>query len=197
MRTRAFVAITVVAVALTGCTTIVNHVVSNINHVIGAPSAKKSQPGLTKHASIGAKVTVVKRGEKPVFDGAPPTQIVLGAKARHGWKVTGCTIKISMHGYYSEKLALKKTADGWHVDAYVGLGKVIGWFVLNPANGGIYTLSPDQLRIASSENGQYQPDINRISVVTIDSVPKSLKSKTTLVGYLSPKKSKGAPNGRK
>lgn len=172
--------------------------VSNINHVIGVHPANKGLSKKMGQVSVGAEVKEVEHREKLVFGGALPATVILSDSSGNVDKVIGYVIKFEIGGYYPENITLKRTADGWHVENYLGLGKVIGWFVLNPQNGGIYTLSPDQLQAASSENGsQSKLDSNRIRLVTVHEVPKSLRDKITLVEYLSPKKSKGVPNGRK
>lgn len=196
MKIRRLVAITFVVAGLSGCTTIVDHMVDNINDVIGVKSTKEQQSSSKGHVSANAQVNVVVHGEKHVSESAVPAKISLKNQSSSGWVVTNYTIRISLPKYYASNITLKKTSDGWHVSNYLGLGKVIGWIIINPANGGVYTLSPDQLPTPPSRKRAVQV-ANHISILTIDSVPKSLQSKMTLVEYLSPKKSSSVANGRK
>lgn len=198
MRIGQFFVLPFVVAGLTGCTTIVDHMVSNINHVIGVHPANKGQSKKMGQASVGAEVREVEHREKLVFGGALPATVILKDSSDNADEVIGYVIKFAIDGYYPANITLKRTADGWHVENYLGLGEVIGWFVLNPRNGGIYTLSPDQLQAVSSEDGSRPKlDSDRIRLVTVHDVPKSLRDKMTLVEYLIAKKSKGVPNGRK
>lgn len=193
MKLRRLAAIAFVVAGLSGCTTVVDHMVDNINDVIGVKSANQQAES---KSHVLASANVVLHAEKHVFNGVLPAKIPLKHESDNGWNVTSYTMRISLRGYYPAAITLRRTTDGWHVSNYLGLGKVIGWVILNPANGGIYTLSPGQLSTASSGE-KYAPNSNHIWVLTIDSVPKPLRSEMTLVEYLSAKKSNVIPNGRK
>jgi len=49
-------------------------------------------------------------------------------------------------------LPLKGSVNGWYVAGNLFFGGLIGWLIIDPFNGGIYTLRPEKIDATLSAN---------------------------------------------
>lgn len=152
------------AVLLGGCATIVGDKTQLI------PIA--SDPDL---ASI---VIVDERGAQ-VFRGTTPTTVTLAKSDGSYWGKKSYTVTITKPGYASQTIAVTASANGWYIGGNIIFGGLIGWFIVDPFNGAMYTLSPKQIE---SELGQQAAHDNRapdggIAIVLLEDVPSALRAR--------------------
>jgi len=113
-----------------------------------------------------------------VFKGTTPTTVTL-----QYWGKKTYTVTITKPGYQSQSIPIAATANGWYIGGNILFGGLIGWFILDPLNGNMYTLSPDtltwNLSASSSHNNKAQD--GSIKIVLIEDVPESLRAKIVAV----------------
>lgn len=58
-------------------------------------------------------------------------------------------------------------------------GGLIGWFIVDPFNGAVYNLSPEQITASMGEKTSYNNNFSEgaISIVLLEDVPQQLKDK--------------------
>jgi hypothetical protein len=149
---------------LTGCATIVGD---------------KTQ--LVPISSTPSDATIVISDEKgaEVYKGKTPTSVTLQKSDGSYWGGKSFTVKISKAGYETQTIPITSNANGWYIGGNIVFGGLIGWFIVDPLNGGMYTLSPEQI---SSSLGAQAAHNNTatdgsISIVLIQDVPLSLLDK--------------------
>jgi hypothetical protein len=74
---------------------------------------------------------------------------------------------------------VKPSPNGWYIGGNIIFGSPVGWFIIDPLNGGMYTLSPEAVSSTSGENTTHnnRETDGSISIVLIQDVPLSLINK--------------------
>ncbi|WP_029718316.1 hypothetical protein [Rubrivivax benzoatilyticus] len=156
-------AIAVLAAALTGCATI-----------MGSP---------TQTLPIGstpsdADIMITDESGVQVFAGKTPTSVTLNKSTGRYWGGKKFTVTISKPGYKTQVIPVAAGANGWYIAGNLIFGGLIGWFVVDPLSGNMYTLSPES--VASSLPADPTAHNNKtsdgsISIVLLQDVPASLR----------------------
>lgn len=92
------------------------------------------------------------------------------------WGKKGFTVKISKPGFQTQTIPIKASANGWYIAGNLIFGGLIGWFIVDPLNGAMYTLSPSQVNsqlenTTASHNNLAE---GQISILLIQDVPPRL-----------------------
>jgi len=160
----------IVALALVcnACATIVGHQTQSIP-VSSTPS--------------DAVVSIVDEAGVEVFKGATPTNVMLQKSTGKYWGKKTFTVKIAKPGYQSQSIPITSSANGWYIAGNIVFGGLIGWFIVDPLNGAMYTLSPDALggTLAASSTHNNKARDGSITIVLIEDVPESLREKMVAV----------------
>ncbi|MFN2119723.1 MAG: hypothetical protein ACK2T0_04990 [Anaerolineales bacterium] len=150
-------------VLLTGCATIMGHPTQMVP-ISSTPS--------------GAKVTITDETGAMIYTGVTPASVTLKKSDGSYWGKKSYKVIISKPGYQKVVIPITAHANGWYIGGNFVFGGLIGWFIIDPLNGDMYTLSPQkvagtlgqkQARNTSGTNG-------RISIVLLQDVPTSLRS---------------------
>ncbi|TDN44105.1 hypothetical protein [Azoarcus indigens] len=114
---------------------------------------------------------------KPVFKGSTPTSVPLEKSNGSYWGGKSYTVKISKPGFEEQTIPVKASANGWYIAGNFLFGGLIGWFIVDPMNGKMYNLSPENI---SSTLGAKAAHNNKasdgsIAVMLIQDVPAELR----------------------
>jgi hypothetical protein len=150
-------------ISLGGCATI-----------IGSPTQLMPINSTPSDAAI---VIVDEKGAE-VFKGTTPTTVTL-AKSNGGyWSGKNYTVTISKDGYQDQVIPITSNPNGWYLAGNLVFGGLIGWFIVDPMNGHMYTLTPDAvsgtLAGKTAHNNQRQGEI---AIVLLQDVPAELRGK--------------------
>jgi hypothetical protein len=150
--------------ALIGCATIVG---------------SKTQLMPIKSTPDSAKIEITDESGQAIFKGQTPTTVTLEKSTGKYWGKKSYTIKISKDGFKTQTIAVTAHANGWYIGGNIIFGGLIGWFIVDPFNGGMYTLAPDKINGSlgevTSNNGNDRRA--RLSIVLLEDVPKHLRDK--------------------
>lgn len=114
-----------------------------------------------------------------VFKGLTPTSVLLQKSDGSYWGGKSFTVKISKEGYTTQTIPITSSANGWYIGGNILFGGLIGWFIVDPLNGAMYTLSTEQIttnlgaKVAQNDS----TTDNSISIVLLQDVPVSLRHK--------------------
>jgi hypothetical protein len=156
------------AAALSGCATIVGHPTQMIP-VSSTPSE--------------ATIRVVDEGGVEIFKGMTPTTMTLPKSTGHYWGKKSFTVTISKDGYQTQSVPITASANGWYLAGNLLFGGVIGYFIIDPLNGGMYTLSPETVsatlgtKTAHNNTGTD----GSVAVLLIQDVPAELRGQMTRI----------------
>lgn len=131
-----------------------------------------------------ASITVVDEAGVEVFKGATPTSVTLQKSTGKYWGKKNFTVTITKAGYQSQVIPVAASANGWYIAGNLVFGGLIGWFVVDPLSGNMYTLSPEavagNLATAKSAHNNTAKD-GSIAIVLIEDVPAALRSQMVSV----------------
>ncbi len=155
------IAFTLVALSLAfliGCATIVSK--------SDYPVSISSQPQ-------GSDITIVNRSGETVFSGKTPTTITLKAGAGF-WKGENYTVSFKKEGYASHTAQIERGVDGWYIAGNLVFGGLIGWLIVDPATGAMWTLKNLNVSLNPQTSSIQKEGMH---IVTLDNVPDHLRSK--------------------
>jgi len=114
-----------------------------------------------------------------VFRGQTPTTVTLQKSDGSYWGGKNYTVKISKDGYDAQIITVTSSPNGWYIAGNLVFGGLIGWFIVDPLNGAMYNLSPEQVTASLGEKSAYNNDFSdgAISVVLLENVPQQLRDK--------------------
>jgi hypothetical protein len=157
-----------VAAALSGCATIVGHPTQMLP-LSSTPS--------------DATISIVDEAGAEVFKGTTPTTVTLAKSTGHYWGKKSYTVTFTKDGFKSQSVPVTASANGWYIAGNLVFGGLIGYFVVDPLNGNMYTLSPEAV---SATLGQQTAHNNAatdgsIVVMLVQDVPAALRGQLTRV----------------
>ena len=89
-----------------------------------------------------AKISVLNDKGEEISAGCTPT--ILKLKRGQGYFKKGkYTIRIEKPGYSPVDTTIVGKGSGWYILGNLVFGGLIGWFIVDPLSGGMWTLSPD------------------------------------------------------
>lgn len=155
-------AIALVALAATGCATI-----------MGTPT--QTIPIGSKPSE--ARVVIVDEAGAEVFAGSTPTTVTLQKSTGKYWGKKSFQVTISKPGFKPQVIPITASANGWYIAGNFVFGGLIGWFAVDPFNGNMYTLSPDTLsaELASETAHNNRATDGSIAIVLLEEVPERLR----------------------
>lgn len=128
-----------------------------------------------------ASILITDERGSEVFKGKTPTTVMLEKHDGSYWGKKSFTVEISKTGYKTQTIPITASANGWYIAGNIVFGGLIGWFIVDPYNGAMYTLSPGQIKATLGDNGNMSHNNSTrdgsISIVLIQDVPASLRNK--------------------
>jgi hypothetical protein len=151
-----------------GCASIVGDTSQNI----GISSEPKS-----------ASVVITNEDGRSVFEGTTPATVNLD-KGDGYFSGQSYMIRISKKGYESQTIPVTAQPNGWYIAGNFVFGGLIGWFIVDPATGAMWNLTPDEITASLHENDsddQSASAESQIKVTLLQDVPVELRSKMTKI----------------
>jgi len=135
----------------------------------------------------GAKALITDESGLGVFNGTTPTTVTLAKSTGHYWGKKSYIVDLTLAGYTEQKITLTEGVNGWYFGNIL-LGGVIGMLLIDPWNGGMYTLSPTNIdtQLSANKVATYKYKKGDLTVILVSDVPANLRSKMVKVGQLSP-----------
>jgi hypothetical protein len=151
----------VIAAATSGCATI-----------IGSPTQLIPISSTPSDASI----VISDESGAEIFKGTTPTTVTLPKSTGKYWGGKNFTVKISKDGYSEQSFPVVSGANGWYIAGNFLFGGLIGWFIVDPMNGHMYTLSPEALNSTLSAKQAHNNGAKdgSIAIVMLQDVPAAL-----------------------
>lgn len=126
-----------------------------------------------------AKVLITDEAGMQVFAGQTPTSVTLNKSTGKYWGGKSFTVEISKPGYVTQTIPVKASPNGWYIAGNLVFGGLIGYFVVDPLNGHMYSLSADSVNATlSSESARNQrAEDGKVAIMLIQDVPLHLRDK--------------------
>jgi len=123
-----------------------------------------------------ATVTILDSNGNQVFNSQTPATASL-KKGDGFFKGATYKIKIEKSGYKAQEVMLKSDVNvGWYIVGNIFIGGLLGWLIVDPLTGAMWTLSPDKVNAQLGSDGSYlQSDKDSLMIVLLQDLPDSLK----------------------
>ena len=131
----------------------------------------------------GAQVHIADETGGTVFTGTTPTNVTLQKSDGSYWGGKKFTVTVSKSGFEDQTYSLRASPNGWYLAGNVVFGGLIGWFIVDPLTGNMYTLSPKTIDASlTSLNADNQSDDDHsLSISLIEDVPENLRDQLVQV----------------
>ena len=159
-----------VAIALAGCASI-----------MGQPN----QQVPIQSTPSDATVTITDEKGITVFKGTTPTSVTLQKSTGAYWGGKDYVVTISKPGFGTQTVPVRTSPNGWYIAGNFVFGSIIGWFVIDPWSGNMWSLSPDvvspslQADAGASPTTHNNTSPDRIRILLLEDVPQDLRAKMT------------------
>ncbi len=123
-----------------------------------------------------ARVVIFDESGTKIFEGKTPTSLSLEKKNGYFSGKT-YTVKIIKEGYHEHTVTVGTKANGWYIIGNLIFGGLIGWLIIDPATGAMWSLNTNQINATLESKEGAMIDPNRITIVLLQDVPLSLRDK--------------------
>jgi len=127
-----------------------------------------------------AKVQVIDRKGREIFNGTTPTQVVLKCGSGY-FKKAIYTVRYTKPGYLSKDITISSDINGWYFGNIV-FGGLIGFLIVDPATGAMYKLDRTELNETLATDNRNGYNIERtLEIVDINKIPEAYKQRLVLL----------------
>jgi len=152
---------TIAMFLLAGCATILNGGFENID-VSSSPSE--------------ASVKILDKSDSVFWSGSTPATVSL-KRGSGFFQAASYRIEISKKGYGTQTVTINSSLNGgWYVAGNIIFGGIIGWLIVDPASGAMWTLSPDHVTANLQEEATWLQKKHGLVIVLRKDVPEKLFS---------------------
>jgi len=149
--------VTLASLMLSSCGSIINGSTQEITI--------KTQPN-------NASIKIFDSSKNPVYSGSSPTTLEVD-RSEGFFKGATYLVQISEKGYETKELTIKSSASGWYLAGNLLLGGLIGWLIIDPATGGMWTLSPEDINAELAKDVSVLGDNDGLMIVLREQLPDS------------------------
>jgi len=135
----------------------------------------KSEQTIPIHSSPSeAAVEITDANGNVVQTGKTPFTVTLKKGAGY-FKSAEYRVTVEKAGYAPVTFTLTGEMNVWYLAGNLGVGGFIGWLVIDPLTGGMWTLTPEQINanLAQQQSGIFSKD--GITIVLKEQVPDELE----------------------
>jgi hypothetical protein len=126
-----------------------------------------------------ATITVRNAAGDVVYSGVTPATVTLKKKsayfAGHNYAVT-----IEKAGYAPQTVNLERGVAAWYVGGNLGFGGLLGWLVVDPLTGAMWTYRPKDISAALASQVSFDDGV--LHVVLLDDVPQEARDDLAPIG---------------
>ena len=143
----------------------------------------KSSPETLNIRSNPDKADIVITDEKGtrIFEGTTPTTVSL-EKKRGYFTGKKYNVKISKEACNAQTVTVDTKVNGWYLGGNLIFGGLIGWLIVDPATGAMWTLDTNELNVTLEQSKQSQQmESFQMGVALLNDVPITLRYKMVKV----------------
>jgi hypothetical protein len=130
-----------------------------------------------------AVISIKDESGTEIFKGNTPTTVTLAKSTGLYWGKKSYTVTITKDGHESQIIPITASANGYYMFGNLLFGGLIGWFIVDPTSGKMYTLSPEQVNssLGSKLSHNNTAKDGSISIMLLKDVPVALREKMTAI----------------
>lgn len=144
--------------------------------------------------------SIVKGGSQKIFVVSSPSESDIKVKDQHGNNIISTvspatltlprgdgyfgsasySVEISKQGYSTQYITLTGSMNGWYIAGNIVFGGLIGWLIIDPTSGAMWTLSPETATVnlaATDEKKIIQNNSSELKISLVENVPSDIRSR--------------------
>ena len=147
-----------VSVALTGCASIIDG---------GGP-----QTVIISSAPSDAEVMIVNKAGQEVSHGTTPVSVSLNKSTGYFSSET-YTVTIKKAGYKDDVITIDGHLNGWYCAGNILFGGLIGWLIVDPLTGAMWTLGPENINatLDANQTSRLENGAMQLNIALLENVP--------------------------
>ncbi len=128
-----------------------------------------------------ANVAITDESGTKIFEGKTPTVVSLEKKKGY-FSGKKYNVKISLTDYAEQNITIDTRVGGWYIGGNLLFGGLIGWLIVDPATGAMWTLDTNEVNVTleASKHGSLK-EPGKAGIVLLQDVPLSLRDKMVKV----------------
>ena len=117
-----------------------------------------------------------------VFAGLTPTTVTLPKSDGSYFGGKTYIVQIDKSGFETQQIKIKATVNGWYILGNLVFGGLIGWLIIDPLNGKMYNLSPEDIGTTLNKTSVSESsDITQLHIVLLENLEDKYKSKLVAI----------------
>ena len=122
-----------------------------------------------------ANISIVDEDGSSVYSGKTPATVSLEKKRGY---FSGKTyhVKVEKPGYKPFETTLNTKVSAWYVAGNIAFGGLIGWLIIDPLTGGMWTISPEEVD-ATMAGMTSAHDDGTLSIALLEDVPPQMRDR--------------------
>ena len=122
-----------------------------------------------------ADITIADETGKTIFNGKTPTTVTLNTKAGY-FRGKDYTVTFAKAGYTKHTAQIRRGVSGWYIAGNLFFGGLIGWLIVDPLTGAMWTLEEQTTATLSAQTSQWDARAT-LQIVLLEAVPESVRSR--------------------
>ena len=135
-----------------------------------------------------AKITITDELGINAFSGTTPAVATL---EKHNGSYFGgkrYNVKIEKSGYQPQYITITAQPNGWFIIGNFFFGGLIGWLIIDPFNGGMYTLKPEVANAnLSKTSAKLAANMTQLNICLLEDVPEHLRGQLQPINQVTTK----------
>lgn len=155
--------VVLVLITIEGCATIVGQSKPELINIRSTPDQ--------------ASIEITDETGTKIFEGKTPTNVSL-KKKKGFFSGKKYTLKISKEGYADKLITIDTKVNGWYIGGNLLFGGLIGWLIVDPASGAMWTLDTEEVNVSleTAKQSSLQKE-DGTKIVLLNDVPQNLRDK--------------------
>jgi hypothetical protein len=148
---------------------VIHFLVSGCASIVG----KTNYPITINSQPDRAQIRIIDETGKAVFEGNTPTTVTLKS-GRGYFKGHNYTISFKKEGYNDYQTEIHRGISGWYIAGNLVFGGLIGWLIVDPLTGAMWTLPPDVSATLTSKTSLNDRD-EGIRILSLNQLPAEMQ----------------------
>ena len=131
-----------------------------------------------------ANITITNKLGEKIHTGSTPATVTL--KRGNGYfKPAGYQVTFSKEGFQTKTVQVKATVNGWYI-ANIIFGGLIGFLIVDPATGAMYTLSPSDINtlLDAAQLSTTKKEQQSLTVMLVQDIPVDMMKRAQYIATL-------------
>jgi hypothetical protein len=138
--------------------------------------SKSEYPVSISSEPAGVQIAIENREGNKIYEGKTPATITLKAGAGY-FKGETYTVTFKADGYTPHSAQIKRDVDGWYILGNLVFGGLIGYLIVDPATGAMWTLKDLHVQMSPLVSSGSE----EVRIIALEDLPAHLRSRMVRV----------------